>query len=131
MRRIGSYLAAFLAAALLASCGSSNPPVCGDLSTDATLGIPIIGPNWNVTYSITVTGSASVNSLQYRDANGVLQTVASPASNWSHSNGVMTPGSRVTLIVTANAPPGTVATRTQAASTDGSETVSYLDSCGE
>ena len=136
MKKFAMALAVSLAALLVTSCGtSSTTSYCPDLFTDTNLPNPIIfpGENWSVTYSVQATGGAPVNSIQYRDASGILVTVNNPLLPWSYSMVNKAPGTRITLIAAAVAPPGTVTVETLAEIVVGSGTESrrWSDSCGD
>jgi hypothetical protein len=86
-----------------------------------------------VTYTVSATGGAPVNSFQYRDATGILVTVANPVLPWSYSMISKAAGTRVTLSVSAIAPPGTVTADITAETGTASsrETRNWTDTCGD
>lgn len=136
MKKLAMAVAVSLATLLVTSCGtSSTTSYCPDLATDATLPEPVFfpGQNWNVTYSVASTGGAPVSSLVYRDATGILVTVNNPVLPWSYSMVDKAPGTRVTLIAAAVAPPGTVTVDVLATIevAGGTETRHWSDSCGD
>jgi hypothetical protein len=136
MKKLASILAVALATLLVASCGTSNTTsYCPDLATDTVLPQPVFVPGglWNVSYMVSATGGAPVNSFQYRDSTGILVTVTNPVLPWSYSMIGKAAGTRVTLSVSAIAPPGTVtADITAETGTAGSrETRNWTDTCGD
>jgi hypothetical protein len=136
MKKLAMSLAVALATLLVASCGTSNTTsYCPDLFTDTVLPEPTFfpGQNWDVTYTVSTTGGAPVNSIQYRDASGILVTVNNPVLPWSYSMVNKAPGTRITLVASAVAPPGTVTVDVLAVinAAGGGESRHWNDSCGD
>jgi hypothetical protein len=136
MNKLATSLAVALATLLVASCGTSTTTsYCPDLFTDTVLPEPTYypGQNWNVTYTVLATGGAPVNSIQYRNSLGTLVTVNNPALPWTMTLLQVPPGTRITLIASAVAPPGTVTVDALASIlvAGGGESKHWLDSCGD
>jgi hypothetical protein len=137
MRRTARNVAALVALVVVAACSSQSSnatsPYCPDLATDAVLPAPLSGTGgWTVTYSFTFTSGAVVDSVQYRDAGGVLLTESGPVPPWSRGPFTMAAGDRVTLVLQAYPGPGSVVATTRAENSTGSshEVLEWKDSCG-
>lgn len=136
MKKFAAAAAIALAALLVTSCGTSNTTsYCPDLFTDTILPEPTFfpGQNWEVIYTVSTTGGAPVNSIQYRNAQGTLVTVNNPVLPWIVSLPQVPPGTRITLVASAVAPPGTVTVDTLAriGVAGGGESRNWKDSCGD
>lgn len=138
MRRTARSLAALAALVAVSACStqssSSTTPYCPDLATDAVLPAPLSGTGgWTVTYSFTFTAGAVVDSVQYRDAAGVLQTESAPVPPWSRGPFTMAAGDRVTFVLQAYPGPGSVVAtaRAENSAAGSHEVLEWKDSCGQ
>lgn len=136
MKKLAAAVVVSLATLFVTSCGTSNTTsYCPDLFTDTYLPEPAFfpGQNWNVTYTVLATGGAPVSSIQYRNSLGALVTVTNPALPWTMTLLQLAPGTRITLVASAVAPPGTVTVDVLAeiVVTGGTETRHWNDSCGD
>jgi hypothetical protein len=133
MIRPTAYLAALAVAVLVAACGTENVGNCADLWTDDTLPEPTFTPGglWSVTY--TVSGTAAVVSVQYRDEGGVVRIVSAPSLPWTYEMTGLPAGTRVSLEASAFAPPGliTVDVTATTGSSGSAESKAWSDSCGQ
>lgn len=100
-------------AMLLSSCGGSSDTVvvdCPGLALDFVLPAPLASPTgtWEVTYTATSTGGASMTSLQWRDETGALVSVTPPPPTRTKVMAAMPAGTRVSIQAVATATSGSV-----------------------
>jgi len=137
MTLLGKFVGCVCLAAVVSACGSSDviDVNCPGLGVDSVLPAPVVSPTgtWDVTYTATSTGGASVTALQWRDETGTLVPVTPPPPTRTKVMTSLPAGTRVTMAAVATAPSGTVSLEVVAVSgpVGAQETIRQSASCGQ